>query len=112
MTSRTPGPPPTSPTSRPTAQWLRGHWPTPRRGGTWGRSARAWCEGAGFHDLRRANATALVRDGVDIKTAQALLRHGDSRLTLNLYAEAETEAEVQATDRMGSRFLSWRRSTR
>ena len=26
--------------------------------------------GVGFHDLRRANATAMVLDGVDMKTAQ------------------------------------------
>ena len=65
----------------------------------------AGCEGAGFHDLRRANATALVHDGVDIRTAQSLLRHSDPRLTLNLYAMVEAEAERQATDQMAAKFL-------
>jgi len=44
--------------------------------------------GLGFHDLRRANATALVAAGVDIKTAQALLGHPNAQLTLGLYAQA------------------------
>ncbi|MBW3536185.1 MAG: site-specific integrase [Actinobacteria bacterium] len=35
-----------------------------------------------FHDLRHANATGLVADGVDIKTAQTRLGHSDPRLTL------------------------------
>ena len=65
----------------------------------------AGCEGAGFHDLRRANATALVRDGVDIRTAQSILRHSDSRLTLNLYAHLEAEAQRAATNQTASRFL-------
>ena len=67
----------------------------------------ARCERAGFHDLRRANATALVRDGVDIRTAQSVLRHSDSRLTLNLYAQVEAEAQRAATNQTASRFLRW-----
>jgi hypothetical protein len=46
---------------------------------------RRWlpaCEAAGvkglqFHDLRRANATGLVAEGVDVKTAQSRLGHSD-----------------------------------
>ena len=34
-------------------------------------------EGLGFHDLRRLNATGLVMEGVDVKTAQARLGHSD-----------------------------------
>lgn len=33
--------------------------------------------GLGFHDLRRANATAMVLDGIDVKTAQARLGHSN-----------------------------------
>ena len=55
---------------------------------------RAWlpaCERAGlggvtFHDLRRTNATGMVLDGVDLKTAQTRLGHSDPRLTLNVHA--------------------------
>ncbi len=60
--------------------------------------------GFGFHDLRRANATGLVADGVDIRTAQARLGHADVRLTLEVYAQATTEADRAAAERAGARF--------
>ena len=60
--------------------------------------------GLTFHDLRRANATALVFAGVDLKTAQARLGHSDPRLTLGVYAQATTEADQAAADVVGDRF--------
>jgi integrase len=39
-----------------------------------------------FHDLRRSAATALVVEGVDMKTAQTRLGHADPRMTLALRA--------------------------
>ena len=63
-------------------------------------------EGLGFHDLRRLNATGLVMEGVDIKTAQSRLGHSDPRLTLAVYAQATTEADRAAADRLGTRFMS------
>jgi integrase len=65
----------------------------------------AGCEGVGFHDLRRATATGLVADGVDIKTAQNWMRHADPRMTLGLYASADQEAGRRAAKAMGERFL-------
>ncbi len=38
-------------------------------------AAAAGCAGAGFHDLRRLNATTLVVEGIDVKTAQTRLGH-------------------------------------
>jgi integrase len=61
--------------------------------------------GLTFHDLRRANATALVLDGVDLKTAQTRLGHSDPRLTLGVYAQATSEADKAAADRLGERFF-------
>jgi len=58
----------------------------------------------GFHDLRRANATGLVADGVDVRTAQARLGHADVRLTLEIYAQATTEADRAAAEKIGQRF--------
>lgn len=58
-----------------------------------------------FHDLRRANATGLVVEGVDIKTAQKRLGHTDPRLTLGVYAQATDEADRDAADKLGRRFL-------
>jgi integrase len=61
--------------------------------------------GVSFHDLRRAATTALVAEGVDLKTAQTRLGHSDPRLTLAVYAQATTEADKAAADRLGERFF-------
>lgn len=58
----------------------------------------------GFHDLRRLSATLLVREGVDVKTAQTRLGHSDVRLTLGLYAQAVAKADRAAADRLGELF--------
>ena len=63
-------------------------------------------DGLGFHDLRRLNATGLVMEGVDIKTAQSRLGHSDPRLTLAVYAQSTTEADRSAADRLGVRFMT------
>jgi integrase len=68
-------------------------------------SGKTRYEGLGFHDLRRANATSLVAAGVDVKTAQGLLGHSDSRLTLDHYAQVVTELGALAAEAMGERFL-------
>jgi integrase len=52
-----------------------------------------------------ANATGLVLEGIDLKTAQTRLGHTDPRLTLGIYAQASTEADRQAAERLGERFL-------
>ena len=62
--------------------------------------------GLTFHDLRRANATGLVAEGIDVKTAQTRLGHADPRLTLAIYAQASGEADRAAADRIGARFLT------
>jgi integrase len=67
--------------------------------------ASAGLPSLGFHDLRRAAATALVGERVDIKTAQTRLGHADPRLTLALYAQATTENDVAAATRLGAKFL-------
>jgi integrase len=65
-------------------------------------------EGLTFHDLRRVNATAMVLDGVDVRTAQARLGHSDPRLTLGVYAAATSEGDQAAAERLGQRFLGAR----
>lgn len=74
---------------------------------------RVWlpaCEAVGlqgltFHDLRRANATALVAEHVDIKTAQTRLGHADPRTTLGIYARATGEGDRKAADAVARRLL-------
>jgi hypothetical protein len=55
--------------------------------------------------VQKPNATGLVLEGVDIKTAQARLGHTDPRLTLGIYAQATTEADRAAAERIGRRFM-------
>ena len=42
----------------------------------------------GWHSFRHSLATNLRSMGVDIKVAQELLRHANSRITLDLYTRA------------------------
>jgi integrase len=72
----------------------------------------AGVDGLGFHALRRASATALVLEGVDLKTAQTRLGHSDSRLTLNLYAQAVASADREAAELLAARFMSRARDRR
>jgi len=46
-----------------------------------------------------------VASGVDVKTAQGLLGHSDSRLTLDHYAQVVTELSEAAAAAMGARFM-------
>jgi integrase len=79
------------------SNWRRRIWlPAAKAGG---------CEGAGFHDLRRLNATTLVVGGVDVKTAQVRLGHSDPRMTLAIYASAPVTADRAAAETIDHRFF-------
>jgi len=67
---------------------------------------RAGLTGTGYHDLRRANATLLVAEQVDVKTAQARLGHADPWTTLALYARATSAADRVAAERLWQRFFT------
>ena len=69
-------------------------------------------EGAGFHDLRRANATGLVLANVDLKTAQTRLGHSDPRLTIGLYAQVTSAADKSAAEALGAHFSTTPRDGR
>jgi Phage integrase family len=68
-------------------------------------AAAAGCAGGGFHDLRRLNATTLVVEGIDVKTAQTRLGHADPRTTLAVYASAPASIDRAAADVIGDRFF-------
>ena len=50
----------------------------------------------GWHSFRRTFATLLKGSGEDVKTTQELRRHANSRLTLDVYAQALTPAKRAA----------------
>jgi integrase len=43
-----------------------------------------------WHTFRRTFSTLLKANGEDIKTVQELLRHANSRITLDIYTQAVT----------------------
>jgi integrase len=42
----------------------------------------------GFHTFRHTYTTLLTQNNEDVKVVQELLRHANSRITLDLYAQA------------------------
>ena len=61
-------------------------------------------EGLRFHELRHTQATQLVSNGVDMKTIQHRLGHSSATLTMNLYAHALPENDIQAAQLIGNLF--------
>ena len=49
-----------------------------------------------WHTFRRTYATILKANGEDVKVVQELLRHGSSRVTLDIYAQAQMPAKRAA----------------
>jgi integrase len=55
-----------------------------------------------LHDCRHFAATAMISDGVDVRTVAGLLGHADPSLTVRTYAHAVPEAARRAAERMGA----------
>lgn len=58
----------------------------------------------GWHAFRRGLATNLHALGVDDKTIQAILRHSNVALTINIYIKSVTESQVSAMDVLEAKF--------
>lgn len=54
----------------------------------------------GWHTFRHTFATLLKANGEDIKTVQELLRHANSTVTMNVYAQGVTELKRKAHHRI------------
>jgi len=54
----------------------------------------------GWHTFRRTYATLLKANGEDVKVVQGLLRHGSSRVTLDIYAQAQMPAKRAAQQKV------------
>ena len=50
----------------------------------------------GWHTFRRTYTTLLHAIGEDVKAVQELLRHSSSRITMDVYAQAQTPAKRAA----------------
>jgi len=52
----------------------------------------------GWHSFRHGLATMLRQKGVDLKTAQEMLRHANSRITADIYQQCVGEEKRHAQD--------------
>jgi len=59
-----------------------------------------------WHTLRHSYASALCRNGEEIKVVQELLRHSSCRITLDIYAQAISEDKRKAQSRVVTEFLA------
>jgi integrase len=59
-------------------------------------------QGIGWHTFRRTFATLLKANGEDVKTVQELLRHANSIVTMNIYAQAITQTKRDAQSRVAN----------
>jgi site-specific recombinase XerD len=60
----------------------------------------------GWHTFRHTFSTQLKAAGVDIKVMQELLRHANSRITLDIYTQAMSSEKRGAQARVVEMFLS------
>ena len=60
----------------------------------------------GWHSFRHSLATNLRSMGVDIKVAQELLRHANSRTTMDLYTQAVSADKRDASRRQVELLLA------
>lgn len=72
---------------------------------------RKWREengfsGVKFHELRHTQATHMLANGIDVKTAQARLGHSSASTTLDMYAHALPENDRKAAELIGDLFNS------
>ena len=58
----------------------------------------------GWHAFSRGLATNLHALGVDDKSIQAILRHSNVGLTMNVYVKSVTESQVSAMDALGEKL--------
>ena len=70
----------------------------------------------GCHTLRRTLATLLVGQGTSVKLTQEMLRHANSRITMELRAQSNMAAKLEAQrvllkDMVGTRRLELLTST-
>jgi site-specific recombinase XerD len=60
----------------------------------------------GWHSFRHSLAVNLRALGVDIKTAQELLRHANSRVTMDVYTQAVSVQKREASSRVFEMMLN------
>ena len=65
----------------------------------------------GFHTFRHTYTTLLTQNNEEVKVVQELLRHANSRITLDLYGSGGYAEQTAGTKQTGSDGTQQRRST-
>jgi site-specific recombinase XerD len=60
----------------------------------------------GWHSFRHSLATSFLGLGVDVKVASELLRHANSRTTMDLYTQAVSADKRDASSRQAQMLLA------
>jgi len=60
----------------------------------------------GWHSFRRSVSTWMIENNENIKVTQELLRHANSKTTLDLYAKAVTPSKRRAHERIVNQLLA------
>jgi site-specific recombinase XerC len=60
----------------------------------------------GWHTFRHSFGTLLKANGEDVKTVQELLRHANSRITLDVYTQAVNSNKRAAQSQVGKMMIS------
>ena len=63
-------------------------WPITDKGPQFPSGAAKIQKQVGFHTFRHTYTTLLTQNNEEVKVVQELLRHANSRITLDLYAQA------------------------
>ncbi|HZU22221.1 MAG TPA: site-specific integrase [Terriglobales bacterium] len=66
----------------------------------------------GWHTFRHSYSTLLKANGEDVKVVQELLRHANSRITLDTYTQAMTPAKRQAQSKVVCMILPAAKASR
>ena len=59
----------------------------------------------GWHTFRHSLAALLIKKKEGIKVVQELMRHADSRTTLDIYARSDDEDKRQAQQHVSGLFI-------
>ena len=54
----------------------------------------------GWHTFRHTYSTALIANGENVKVVQELMRHANSRCTLDVYSQARVQKKREAQQRI------------
>ncbi len=58
-----------------------------------------------WHTFRRSLATLLTTKGEAVKVVQELMRHANSKITLDIYAQGDEVAKRAAQEHVGGLFV-------